>query len=186
MPYFLTKDELTRILQEALKADPLHHLLFLVSYRHGLRVSEVAKLTAFNIVFGDMVKVQRLKHSKLTTQTLVEKSDVLWDEKSALLARAQEVPLGFPFFPSPSDCSVCISRFQVRRLVQRYGRRAGIHPTKLRGLHVMKHTCGSHIIPAGIHITMEHLGHKDIKSTQVYLHVDPVTRQREVERAMGV
>lgn len=187
MRYSLTLNELTALLRVAKEHNSNHHLLLLLAFRHGLRVSEVCALTPKNIVYGNQLKVQRLKHSRLTTQPLAIRHDALWDEMTPLLARILSLKgdLNAPIFPSPSDSSKPISRFQVRRLVKRYGIEAGIEAVKLHP-HILRHTCGMMSIGAGIEMTRDWLGHQSINSTGWYLRPDANTVFNEIDKAMKI
>jgi len=95
-----TRPELDVLLAVARKRSETDYLTFLVTFNHGLRVSETLALTATNFVDGHLV-VQRLKNSHKTTQPLLS------DEADGLLALAQAANGG--------DSSRCIaSRFGER------------------------------------------------------------------------
>lgn len=149
----LTKDELNGLLAVAEKHDPLAALLILVTFNHGLRISEALALSAANLVNGFLV-VQRLKGSRKTTQPLLE------SERAKLEARAAESPKRL--FP--------ISRITAWRRVQAFGREAGIPEFKLHP-HILKHSTGRLAYEAGLGIPeiQSYLGHVSGKSTLVYL-----------------
>lgn len=190
MIYSLSLQELTMLLKVAKSHDPLHHLMFLLAFKHGLRTSEVAKLTPKNLVYGNQLKVQRLKRSRLTVQPVAFRQDDLWNALTPLLARILVLKtqgnLDGPIFPSPRDPCAPISRFQVRRLIQRYGTEAGIAPVKLKGAHVLKHTLGTLSIKSGIEFVQAWMGHKSVASTGAYLHPDADATVRAIETAIGV
>lgn len=185
MRYSLSLSELTKLLAVAKSHDANHHLLLLLAFRHGLRVSEVCHLTPKNVVYGNQLKVQRLKNSLLTVQPLARREDDLWDELTPLLARILVLrgELEGPLFPGPRGGF--ISRFQVRRLIKRYGVEAGIEPVKLHP-HILKHSCGMFTIKSGIEMTRDWLGHKSIASTGYYLKPGADEVNAAVEKAMGI
>ena len=59
---YLSKIELGAMLEQAKAAGPMDHLMILLAFNHGLRVSEVLDLTTENFVDGHLI-VQRLKGS---------------------------------------------------------------------------------------------------------------------------
>jgi len=65
-------------------------------------------------------------------------------------------------------------------LMKKYAALAGL-PPHLRHMHVLKHSCGTHLIGkgAGIYEVKDWLGHKSISSTLVYAQF----RNQERERA---
>jgi len=174
----LTKDELTRLLTEARKVSERDWLMLLVSFTHGLRVSEIVGkdgLTAANVVDG-FVTVERLKGSMKTTQALRHTSDPLFDEKTALEAWCHAHPEG-PLFS--------ITRKRAWQIVQKLGRIASI-PKHLCHPHILKHTLAQLTIhTAGIENVRQMLGHKSISSTGEYLKVDDQQATNAAFAALG-
>jgi site-specific recombinase XerD len=174
----LTQDELTRLLTLARKHSTRDWLMLLVSFTHGLRVSEVVGkdgLTAADVQDG-FLTVERLKGSMKTTQPLRHASDPLFDEKTALEAWCREYPSG-PLFP--------ISRKRAWQIVQELGRAASI-PKHLCHPHILKHSCAMLSIgKAGIENVRQYLGHKSISSTGAYLKVDDDEASKAFASAIG-
>lgn len=148
----LTRVELDSLLRVAAKYNPLHALMFLVTFNHGLRVSETLALTRENIVNGYLV-VQRLKGSRKTSQPLQA------NEREALLALARNEGRFFPTY-----------RMHYWRLMQSYGAEAGIPEFKLHP-HSLKHSCGKLGFRGGMTLpeVQTWLGHVSGKNTMVYL-----------------
>lgn len=65
-----------------------------------------------------------------------------------------------------------LSRISVWRMLQKYSRSAGI--TKQIHPHTLRHTFATHLLEGGadIRAVQEMLGHTDIGTTQIYLHLD--------------
>jgi integrase len=150
----LTRAELDSLLAVAAKYSTTDALLFLLTFNHGLRVSEVCSLTAKNIADG-FLTVQRLKGSKKTTQPLLP------NEKEGLLRLAAVRKTGTLFQ---------ISRTTVWRRIKQYGVEAGVPEHKLTP-HKLKHTTGRLGYEGGMGVPelQKYLGHVNGKNTLVYL-----------------
>jgi len=169
----LTRYELYSLLREAKAHSERDWLMFLVSYWHGLRVTELITLRASNFTENEII-VQRIKGSMKTQQPLMRHPDALFNEYDALKARAAAAGNG-RLFP--------ITRNQVWRLIQKYGTAAGIAHHKLHP-HVLKHTIAMHSIrEAGIEMVRQHLGHRNLSSTGAYLRVSDEQASNAVFKA---
>lgn len=147
----LRRDELDKLLAVTREESFLDYMMFLVTFNHGLRVSEVVGpkgLNKTNIV-GDYIVVDRLKQSKKTSHPLLP------DEKSFLLS------LEGVFFPT--------SRYTFWRKMQYYGMKAGIPQFKCHP-HALKHTTGrlGYIGGMGLPELQTYLGHKNGGNTMTY------------------
>lgn len=151
-------------------------LMFLVAYQHGLRASEVVRLTRDQVRDG-FITVQRLKGSNKTVQPLAEDAEPLLSERAALETLAADSPLNSPMFP--------ISRVHYFRLFRKYAQRAGIPAHKCHP-HALKHSIAKHTIDdAGIHNVRQWLGHKSIASTGEYLKVSDEDAAQAIAHAAG-
>jgi integrase len=164
----LTSAELDALLAVAQSESESDHLMFLVTFNHGLRVSETLSLTRENLVAGNLT-VQRLKGSRKTCQPLLPA------ERDLLLARAET---DGPLFP--------MSRMTFWRRMQAYGTKAGIHPDKLHP-HILKHACGKLGFTAGMTLpeVQAYLGHKNGKNTMVYLEASEDEAASAFAKAAG-
>lgn len=153
-PKSLTKVELNSLLATARKHSESDYLMFLVTFNHGLRVSETLALTASNLVAGHLV-VQRLKGSDKTTQPLLP------DEKALL----EGIKTEGEFFK--------MDRRTFDRKMKAYGAEAGIAPFKCHA-HALKHSCGRIGYEGGMGIPelQTYLGHKNGGNTMIYLQAD--------------
>ncbi len=148
----LTKIELDSLLSVARRHSERDYLMILVTFNHGLRVSETLALTRANIRDGH-ITVQRLKGSRRTTQPL------LASEREGLEALAKSDGVFFP-----------ICRETAWRKIKKYGAEAGIPEFKLFP-HALKHSTGRLGYEGGMGIPelMKYLGHVSGKNTMVYL-----------------
>lgn len=148
-------------------------LAFAVGFNHGLRASEIIGLTRDN-VRGDFLIVQRLKGSNKTRQPLIEHENPLLNEKRVLLAFAQKA----------SGRLFEFSRQHLWRLFRKYAEDAGI-PEHLRHPHILKHSLAMALIPQGLEITRQYLGHKAGSSTMEYLKTGDDEASAAAARALG-
>lgn len=152
--------------------------MILVAFWHGLRATEVVGFTRDAISDGYLT-IQRLKGSYKTTQALMEHSEPLLNEKSALIEYALKSSFNQPVFH--------ITRQHFWRLFQGYAKDAGI-PAHLAHPHILKHSIAMQTIHiAGIENVRRHLGHKSIASTGAYLKVsDEVASKAVMDALKGV
>jgi type 1 fimbriae regulatory protein FimB len=181
---YLTKDELLRVLSEARKVGTREHCMFLMGYLHGLRASEIAGLTLQN-VRGGKLRIQRLKHSLQSAQKIEANKDPLLDEQAVLSAwlseRAQRETYGSSAL-FLSRKAGALSRQQVRILFKTVCERAGVD-SSLAHPHSLKHAMCEHMRQAGkpIEVIRIRAGHRDVKSTIQYFHV----QDSEADSAMA-
>lgn len=156
----LSKEELRSILAAARAESERDWLMILVSFWHGLRVSELLAIKGSSIKDG-FLTVDRLKGSLRTVQALVEHPDSLFSERQALIDCASKT--------YPNQRLFDLRRQHVWRLMRKYGKLAGVPQHKAHP-HALKHTIAMQMIEkAGIHKTRQRLGHKSIASTGAYL-----------------
>jgi integrase len=149
----LSESQLQKLLAVS---DDFYRPLFLVAYRHGLRVTEVINLTHRNFQDGYLT-VKRLKGSLKTTH---EMTPEVREEIERVLART---PRGEKLFP--------ISRQAAGQAMVRFGKLAGI-PRPFCHMHCLKHTVAMHNRGAGVEVLKQYLGHKSGNSTLQYLKLN--------------
>lgn len=185
----LTKDELLRVLKTAKEHSARDWALLLVTFRHGLRASEVAELTLDNIQ-EDQLSVQRVKGSLRTVQPIMKHpGQPLLDEARALTAWRKERAAVYPkddskyLFLSREGGSLC--REQVFRIFKKHAEAAGLPPEK-RFIHIMKHTLASFLVDMDTNLEKVRvmLGHASLSSTQQYLHVNDAQASKAASEAL--
>ena len=167
---FLDKKQITDIMRVAYKRSTRDHLILLLSYHHGLRVSEVTRLTLVDVADGK-IQVERLKGSLATEHPLKTSDDVLFNERLALQGWLQERPNdGVALFPG--RWGGFMQPDSVSQMTVRYMELARIPPA-LAHHHSLKHACCSILSRKGVDIaTIATLvGHKEIKNTRIYLNI---------------
>jgi site-specific recombinase XerD len=140
------------------------HLLLLMMYRHGLRVSETISLRrdALNLKQSSLW-VKRVKNSLSTQQTI--SGDELRAIKRYLATRTDRLPWVFV-----SERGHELTRQAVNYIIKAAGERAGlghVHP------HMLRHSCGYYLANKGVDFrtTQDYLGHRDPKHTTRYTRV---------------
>jgi integrase len=168
---FLTKDELSAMLGQAMKSGPLDHLMILIAFNHGFRVSEVLSLTSKNFVDGHVI-MQRLKGSCKTIQRLLP------NEVAPIQALLAHRGVGERIFP--------FDRTTAWRHVKAIGIAAGIEAFKCFP-HGLKHTSAVLGLKGGMTLPeiQTRLGHKSGASTMAYLRVDDETADKAFAAAIG-
>ena len=180
---YLTQQELVQLMAAAKADGPRTHLLCLLAFRHGLRVSELvnlrivddpAKHDSFLSLEQLAMVVRRLKNSETTIQALMPSTNPLFDEPSVLrtyLSKRSGEKGGEYLFSSRQGGGLDPSTFS--KIFLGICETAGIDRSKAF-CHVLKHTRASLMIKNGAEIAhvKAFLGHKALSSTTVYAQVD--------------
>jgi integrase len=172
---YLTRDQLAKLLSGIKSRRDL--AIFTTAYYHGLRASEVGKLqiTDWNPA-GGRLRLHRVKGgdsfeyqvSQATKRTLTAWVKIRGDQPG-------------PLFPSRRG-SRPISRQMLHVLMLRYSEAAGL-PKEKSHFHVLRHSVATHMVEAGIPIRQiqDWLGHRHLRSTEIYAKVSPQARDATAE-----
>ena len=140
--------------------------IFRVVYHRGLRASEPRLLQLADYrISGGRLFVHRLKGSKSGEYLLV---DVERAALEAWLVIRGTTP--GPLFPAKRRQG--ISRWQLDKLMKRYCALAGV-PLDKAHCHSLKHSSGTHFheLVGDIAATQDHLGHRNIQNTMIYVGI---------------
>jgi type 1 fimbriae regulatory protein FimB len=163
---FLDKGEIERLLSAARggRHDLRDHLLMLLMFRHGLRVSEAIRLEIKDVNLQQgRVWVERLKGSLSVEHPIA--GDELRAIRKYLASRKDSLRWLFV-----SERGAPLTRHAVNYLVAEAGQRAKlghVHP------HMLRHSCGYHLADKGtdLRVMQDYLGHRDPKMTVRYTRV---------------
>gem|GEM_PF-423416 len=163
---FLGPDEIDKLLEAAKggRHGRRDHLLCLLSFRHGLRISEALRLRISDFDLGRArLWVNRLKGGLSTEHPLA--GDELRAIKNYLRDRTGKLPWLFL-----SERNSPMTRQSGNYILKMAATRAGlkhVHP------HMMRHSCGFYLANAGydLRLIQDYLGHRDPKHTTRYTRV---------------
>jgi len=175
-PEVLTEKQFENLIKAPRK---LRDKLILCFLAHGLRVSEVCGKYAIRVmdINFDSKPVVFTVHGKTRRR-----------KKRGREGKLRYVPMLSKFLPifrrfesnlkryikknklQPEDRLFKITDRQVRNLIKKYAKKAGIPNWKLVHPHMLRHTCATLLRRKGVplRIVQQILGHESIETTQIY------------------
>jgi type 1 fimbriae regulatory protein FimB len=180
---YLTQPQLSELFKAVKKIGSIRDTaIILLSYYHGLRISEVGKLQLSD--YDEESKRIRLRRAKGGLGYTYKIADeVLQALKKWLIIRGNAPG---PLFPSRKSTIAenerGISKRQLHDLFIRYATEAGI-PESHRHFHVLRHSIAVYMIEKDIPMRkiQDWLGHRSIQSTEVYAKVSDMARDETAE-----
>ncbi len=163
---FLSNAEMQELLEASKKSRyPVrNHLLLLMMYRHGLRVSEAVNLKITDINLKESrLWIERLKNGLSVEHPIV--GDELRAIKRYLRHRNDHLPWLFV-----NERNLPLTRQAVNYIIKTAANKTAIknvHP------HTLRHSCGFYLANKGydLRLIQDYLGHRDPKHTVNYTRV---------------
>jgi site-specific recombinase XerD len=183
---YLKPNEIASVLQEAKRHGSRTHLMFLLGFSLGLRVSEIASIRMADIVNG-RITVRRLKGSDpVDDRELVGHDNALFDERKALAAWLKDRGDDASEFLFTSREGDVVCARQIQRLFNRCAIRAGVNPERAH-THSLKHSLGRLLVDQKVplYFIQKALGHRYLSSTQVYLSITSEEAARESNKVLA-
>jgi type 1 fimbriae regulatory protein FimB len=157
--------EVLSILKSAKARGAREWAMIVVSYKHGMRASEICNLRLEDVdMKNGSIVIHRLKGSLRTTQAITEhRGEPLLNELKALrqwLRQRQDDGSDYLF---TSQKGGRLDRTQFFRLFRAIACEAGVAADKQHP-HVLKHSIASHLVSANMNLALvkQQLGHKSI------------------------
>ncbi len=161
LPEFLSQIEVQSMISLAMEKSERDYLVLSLLYYCGLRVSELCKLQVADISFSPAFV--RIRMGKGRKDRIVPLNQFIRGRLQDYVSRKGLRHDGLLFDG--------IHPSTVFRIVKRYAKRCGInknvHP------HTLRHSFATHLLQRGVNIRVvqDLLGHSNLATTSVYLHV---------------
>ena len=172
---FLNGSELRKLFTVAYQSDRRIHLLLVVQFWSGLRITEVLNIKGRDVCDGQLF-VRRLKRSNPTTHKVHVDADPIFDA-SPLLELARQ---------NPDSRLFDFTSQWINRLLKRWATEAGIHLAKAH-THVFKHSICMALWQEtkDLSAIQDYVGHKAPSSTLVYMRHDAAAKAQAAVAAMS-
>lgn len=168
---FLTEDEYNKLLDQTKRISLSFYNMVLFTLRTGVRVSELLGLKWSDIDFDRrLITIKRsiVNGIEGTPKNNRERNIPLADDIFTILKEKKSLNSNYVFLDE------IISRFALNRALKKACKHAGV---EIGGWHDLRHTFASKLANNGISLQVIQtlLGHSDLKMTQRYAHLEPLT-----------
>lgn len=163
IPIVYSQEEVQKIIQ--CTTQPKYRMIFMTAYGTGMRLKELVNLKVKDIDSQRMTLFVRNSKGKKDRYTLLPQR--LLEELRQYYHLFQ--PKEWLFYRCSPDQQLSVD--SVSRGFRAAKKKAGL--AKAGGIHTLRHCFATHLLEAGTDIrTVQHLlGHSDISTTMIYLHV---------------
>lgn len=169
-PKTLTKEECFILIEKAEQKDRRLHTMLELLYATGMRISELITLkrTHFSYYESHPVLLVKGKGNKERVVPLNNRSHQALQEYLEILNGA--TGWLFPSFGKSGH----ITRQRLGQLLKELAVEGGIDPDKVSP-HILRHAFATHMLRNGADLMLikEILGHKNLSTSEIYLHVLP-------------
>lgn len=156
LPIVLNREEVNKMFNMTINLNHKYILMFL--YYAGLRLDELINLKVSDVDYErDIIHIKKAKSGR---HRVVFFHDNL-----------KKMPLSHEGFIFQSSLRKKYSKRAVQQIVKIASKKAGIQKNVTP--HTLRHTFATHLLESGadIRYIQQLLGHKDLKTTQIYTHV---------------
>ena len=180
----MSLEELTKMLNFEVETgkDLLDKTLIMVIARCGLRVSEACNLKFNQVHFEEgLIRVvgkgNKERLIPIHKDALFFLNSYIKDVRPSFIKK----PSNYIFITQRSNQ---VSRQYVHTMIKLRGQDAGLNHNY--SAHTLRHSFATLLLEASVdlRVIQELLGHADISTTQIYLHVNKETRKREYDHFM--
>lgn len=184
LPDYLNRDQMSKLLEAPQPGDALYQrdiAILELLYAGGLRATELADLQIGQINYDLQIARVMGKGSKERIVPLgkpaIEATQLYLDQLRPQLERPDKATERLLL----SRTGGPVTRIVIWQIVTKYARRVGmthVHP------HTLRHTFATHLLSGGadLRVVQELLGHSNIRTTQVYTHVDSTRLKSVIDR----
>jgi integrase/recombinase XerD len=183
---YLTKTETEALLaacDQATWTGRRDHAMLMLAAQAGLRISELAGLTADDITLGTGANVHTIGKGRKERRTPLLPGTVT--VLRAWTAERKGGP-GDPLFPTGTGRP--LSRDAIEQRISVHAAKAALACPSLQAKHVtahtLRHTCAMNLLQAGndVAVIALWLGHEQVSTTSIYLHADMTQKERAIAR----
>ncbi len=166
LPKVMNVTDVKKFLDTAAVMNIKYHAIFLIVYATGLRVSEVVRIRL------EQIDIERGTLLVLNGKGKKDRYTIFSPKvMNAIKQYMTEYKPNSWLFYSGKTLNKHLTKESVEKMFTKYKQISGINP--IATTHSLRHSFATHLLESGtdIRYIQELLGHKDIKTTEIYLHV---------------